>query len=459
MPRAPTPLRNLLVSLRRQRLADAQAWGGRLVIWAGALTAGLVVVGFAVLSDHSLALFYRLRERWEWLPLLLTPIVGMIVVALTRRFFSGAEGSGIPQVIAAASNQVPAEAAGRLVSLRVAFGKVFLGAGALAAGFSAGREGPSVQIAASVMYACRHFLPRRFVMDPRNLLLAGGAAGIAAAFNTPLAGVIFAIEELSRRFEQRTNGVLIAAIVWAGLVSIALLGNYTYFGRLVVGKVTIEIVPAVLLAGLVCGIAGGLFSRLLIVGVAPIAPLARFKARYPVLFAGLCGLVVAVIGVLTLGATFGSGYGYTSAMLLAPADTPWYYSSAKFLATVVTYYSGIPGGIFAPALAVGAGIGNDLVPLVPQEVTAPAVMALCMAAFLAAVTHAPLTSFIIVMEMIDGHAMVISLMAVAMIASLVSRLISKPLYSALADRLAAGLVQPDGSTPTPPQTPKPNPTP
>jgi H+/Cl- antiporter ClcA len=442
-------LKRFLVSARRQRLTDAHAWGGRLVVWAGALLAGLAVVGFAVLTDHALEVFFRLRERTEWLPLLLTPVVGMAVVWLTRRFFAGAEGSGIPQVIAAAGERLDSGEVGRLVSLRLAFGKVALGAGALAGGFSAGREGPSVQIAASIMHACRHFLPRRFVMDPRNLMLAGGAAGIAAAFNTPLAGIIFAIEELSRRFEQRTNGVLITSIVWAGLVSIAILGNYTYFGRLVVGKVSVAIVPAILVAGIVCGLAGGLFSRLLISGVSPIPLLGPFKSKHPVLFAGLCGLLVAIIGVLTAGATFGSGYGYTRAMLLAPAETPWYYSSAKFLVTVVSYYSGIPGGIFAPALAVGAGIGRDLVHIVPEAVTAPAVMALSMAAFLAAVTHAPLTSFIIVMEMIDGHAMVISLMAVAMIASLVSRLISKPLYSTLAQRLTSSFPQPDKPVPPP----------
>ncbi len=127
------------------------------------------------------------------------------------------------------------------------------------------------------------------------------------------------------------------------------------------------------------------------------------------------------------------------------------------VATVLSAVSGIPGGIFAPSLAVGAGIGADLAPLVPATVSPTAVAALCMAAYLSAVTHAPLTSFIVVMEMVDGHAMVLSLMAVAMIASLVSRLITKPLYETLAERMLAALpgAAPDPTDPTPPPSPTP----
>lgn len=123
-----------------------------------------------------------------------------------------------------------------LTSLKLAFGKVMLGIGALAAGFSAGRDGPSLQVGASIMHAFRRFLPAGFSVNPRYLILAGGTAGISAAFNTPLAGIVFAIEELGRRFEQKPNGAVIIAIVLSGLVSISLQGNYTYFGQLAVAS-------------------------------------------------------------------------------------------------------------------------------------------------------------------------------------------------------------------------------
>lgn len=434
--------RGLLTSARRQRLADPRAWLGRVVIWIAAIAVGLAVVAFAEMSDRAFALFSSIRERWFWAPLLLTPLVGMASLWLTRRYFRGAEGGGIPQVIAAGSERLDPAAASRFVSLRIAFGKFTLVLAALAGGFSVGREGPSVQLGASLMYACRGWLPRGFPLDPRNLIVAGGAAGMAAAFNTPLAGIVFAIEQLARRFEQRTNGVLIAAIVWAGLVSLAILGDYTYFGRMLVGAVDFSIVPVVLAAGIVCGLAGGLFGRLLLSGVSRLPTLARVQARHPVLFAGGCGLLVAVIGVLTAGMSFGGGYESTRALLEGSMDTPWTYSVARFAATVLSAISGIPGGIFAPSLAVGAGIGADLAPLAPATVSPTAVAALCMAAYLSAVTHAPLTSFVVVMEMVDGHAMVLSLMAVAMIASLVSRVITRPLYETIAERMLGAMPAP-----------------
>jgi len=108
----------------------------------------------------------------------------------------------------------------------------------------------------------------------------------------------------------------------------------------------------------------------------------------------------------------------------------------KFVATWLTAWCGVPGGIFAPSLSIGAGIGDAVGTLVRSDL-APALIAMGMAGFLAAVTHAPLTAFIIVMEMVDGHSMVLSLMTAAMIASLVARMISRPLYTALAEHMVA----------------------
>jgi len=105
----------------------------------------------------------------------------------------------------------------------------------------------------------------------------------------------------------------------------------------------------------------------------------------------------------------------------------------------------VPGGIFAPSLSIGAGVGHAVAGLAQPDL-APALIAMGMAAFLAAVTQAPLTAFIIVMEMVDGHSMVLSLMASAMIASLVSRMISRPLYETLAEHMVAGAIS---STPQP----------
>jgi H+/Cl- antiporter ClcA len=431
-------IQEILLAIRSAKLADFDAWRGRLIVWSAAAAAGFIVVLFAKLTEHANTFFFSLQKSQWWLPLIITPFGGMAIVWITRSWFAGANGSGIPQTIAAL-NSIE-EPSSKLVSLKIAIGKIVLGTGALAAGFSAGREGPSVQVGASVMHAFSRFLPAGFSVNPRHLILAGGAAGISAAFNTPLAGIVFAIEELGRRFEQKTNGVVITAIVLSGLVSISLQGNYTYFGNLSVGVIDRKIIIPVIICGLVCGVLGGIFSRTLLEGSGKMnGRLGLFRRLHPLWWAGFCGLMVALLGAISGGAAHGSGYISTQEMLNGNIAETWLYAPVKYLATIFTYLSGVPGGIFAPSLSVGAGIGNDLLPLIGQQ-HAAAVYALCMAGFLAAATQAPLTSFIIVMEMIDGHEMIISLMAVAMIASIVSRIFSKPLYSTLAEAHSANKV-------------------
>ena len=185
-------------------------WQTRITLWLAALFAGLMVVAFAKLAELALALFAALSLGRAWVPFLLAPAIGMLTVWVTQRYFPGAQGSGIPQVIAATRQAAQGKAVTTLLSLRIAFGKIFLGAFALIGGFSAGREGPSVQVAASIMHAVHKWLPHSRALRVQDLILAGGAAGIAAAFNTPLAGIVFAVEELGRRLEARTSGVLVS---------------------------------------------------------------------------------------------------------------------------------------------------------------------------------------------------------------------------------------------------------
>ena len=424
---------NALLARMPKRIFSSVRWRTRAIIWFAAAVAGLAATAFARLSSLALSGFNSVATRHMWLSLAITPCVGMAVVWLTKRHFKGAAGSGIPQVIAATrllKHDGPVEG---LLSLRIVCGKIFLGAFALLGGFSAGREGPSVQIAASIMHYAHRFLPSGRALRASDLALAGGAAGIAAAFNTPLAGITFAIEELGRRFESRTSGVLLSTIIIAGLTAIAIEGNYRYFGRLTVGSVGAGIVPAVLVASLVSGLAGGAFSRLLLWPQRSAhGGIWALRKRHPVLFAGACGLAVALIGCAAGGVSFGSGYAITSQAIDGAIRLPWYTPVARFAATAVTYFSGIPGGIFAPSLAVGASIGFDLARWMDFGMNAQPLVAICMAGFLAAVTQSPITASIIVMEMVDGHAMVISLMATALISKAISERIGPELYPQLA---------------------------
>jgi len=417
----------------RHELADWRLWLGRAAVVALAVLAGLTVVGFTWLAEQASQRFAALRVAAPWAPLLWTPLCAAAVVWCTRRFAAGAAGSGIPQVIATLDRSVGEGERGLFVSLRLALAKLLLTAGGLLGGLSLGREGPSVQIAAGVMLQARRFMPAGSAVGVSGLLVAGGAAGIAAAFNTPLGGVMFAIEELARAPEQRSSGLIIAAIVLAGLVAVSAHGNGAYFGVIHTHDIGLQLLWPGLLVTVVSGIAGGVFSRLLLASLSGQGSdrFSRLRARRPVLFAAGCGLAVALLGLVTGGAVFGSGYASTRAMVEGSGAMPAAYALFKFLATWITTWSGVPAGIFAPSLAIGAAVGND-VALVLYHAQMPALIALGMVGFLAAATQAPLTAFIIVMEMVDGHAMVLSLMACALVARVIARAISPPLYPTLA---------------------------
>jgi H+/Cl- antiporter ClcA len=426
-----------------QELADWRLWVSRAVVVAAAVVAGLTVVGFTWLAETASGYFSSLRALAWWAPLLCAPACAAAVVWCTRRFAPGAAGSGIPQVMATLEPEVGEAERGLFVSLRLSVAKILLTASGLLGGLSLGREGPSVQIAAGIMLQARRFMPSNAAVGVHGLLVAGGAAGIAAAFNTPLGGVMFAIEELARHPERRSSGLIIAAIVLAGLVAVSAHGNGVYFGVIHAPAPGLSLLLPGLMLAVLAGIAGGLFSRLLIASLSGKSRdrFSRFRARKPVLFAAACGLAVAVIGVANAGATFGSGYSSTRIMVEGTGAMPQAYALFKFLATWLTTWSGVPAGIFAPSLAIGAALGND-VALMLYHTQMPALIALGMVGFLAAATQAPLTSFIIVMEMVDGHAMVLSLMACALVSCVVARAISPPLYPTLAGFQLTRLPQP-----------------
>ncbi|SFU26216.1 chloride channel protein [Paraburkholderia aspalathi] len=411
------------------------------VFWLGAIATGLLAVLYAQLIDIGYNAFLRYATRYWWLPLPVTPVIGAAGVWLTRRFFPGAEGSGIPQVIATLHDD--GTLAPRLLSIRILVGKILVSFLSILGGFTIGREGPTIHVGAALMFNLRRFYPQRFrairgTELERRLALAGAAAGLSAAFNAPLAGVVFAIEELTRSLEQRTSGVLITAIIFAGVVSLGLQGNYTYFGTIDVGGHFPDLLAvAVLLIGAVSGVAGGLFCWLLLNTRRWMpASITSWRGRQPVAFGAACGLIIAVIGVASGGHTFGSGYAEARAMLEGRTQLGVTYPLLKMASMVGSYLPGAPGGLFAPSLAIGAGIGNAL-HLIFGQMQLPMLIALGMVGYLAAVTQSPITAFVIVIEMINGHALVISLMATALISSQVSKLFAPALYEALSERYRA----------------------
>ncbi len=399
---------------------------------------GIAATFFAKASDMAHILFQKILDLAPWSPFILTPLGLMLIAWLTRSFFKGSEGSGIPQAIIAISDKSSTQLRDRLLSIRVAIGKIFLTFLGLSAGASIGREGPTVHIGAAILYSMgrlSHFPPKYLF---KSLILAGGASGIATAFNTPLAGIMFAVEEMARSFDKRTISVVISAVIISGITAIFILGNYDYFGT---ADVSINFYQTLLIApsaGIIGGIAGAFFAVFLLQSLAWINP---YYKKTPILIAGACGFGVALIGYLSGSMTFGTGYDEAKMAIMQTGDVSasfWIYKAA---ATIVSYLSGIPGGIFAPSLATGAGLGQAISPLF-DNIPVQAVILCTTAAYFAAVVQTPLTALIIIIEMTNQQDMLLPLLASTFIGAGISRVIcKKPIYEAMAERFMENLKQ------------------
>lgn len=414
---------------RKRLTAPLAVLRRRAATVTGAILLSLAAIAFAAAGDRAQHAFLRLVSALPYLPLILTPAVFAAVAWITRRFFPSASGSGIPQVIAASRH--PAAPGSRpLVSIRTAAAKLAMTVAVLAVGGAAGREGPTVQTSAAVMV----WVHRLFrVPITAGVVIAGGAAGVAAAFNTPLAGVAFAIEELAAAYEQKVAILVMGAVMISGLASLSIAGDYVYFGALRESLSLRAVLLAAPVAGIVGGILGGLFARLVLSVAVPKRPfMQRLRAR-PVLFAAGCGLAIAVTGIFTHGATWGTGYAATR-QLIEGHGQPFWFGPAKFIAAAATTLSGVPGGIFAPSLSVGAGFGNLLTPLFPHD-PGGAIVLLGMAAYFVGVVRAPLTAVIILSETTANRGMILPLFATALLADAASGLVCR-------ERLYHGLSQP-----------------
>ena len=375
------------------------------------------------LHDHLYAMA-------PWASLALLPVGFALATALTRRFAPEAAGSGIPQVIAAAEARWTGRWGGQRVTLKTAVWKVGLSAALLVCGASIGREGPTVQVVAGIMRT----LTRGLKGGPgrRAIIIAGGAAGVAAAFNTPIAGVVFALEELAKSFERRTHTTVILVVVISGLAAYALQGDYAYFGVLKGGAALKSAWIAAPVIGLAGGLLGGVFARCLAALIGPTNnPVALWRRAHPIAFALLCGLVAAGVAVASGGTTFGAGYNEAKALLRDDPGGGLSLAGWKFIASLAAAASGAPGGIFAPSLATGAGLGAAFTRLGLGMAGRDAVV-LGMSSYLSGVVQAPLTSAVILMEMTRDPGLVGPLMLAALTARWASGWIMRePLYHVL----------------------------
>ncbi|PIR20853.1 MAG: hypothetical protein COV45_04665 [Deltaproteobacteria bacterium CG11_big_fil_rev_8_21_14_0_20_47_16] len=367
---------------------------------------------------------------WAWLT---TPILFIISVTMIRWLAPCAAGAGIPQAVFAAEHATVhnQHKLAPLTSFKTLVVKILALYIAIWAGASTGREGPTVHVAACVFVGIlllfRRFLGLNF--DMKSAVVAGGAAGLAAAFNTPLAGVTFAIEELMPEYFGSIKDVVLMSIIIAAIAAKTFTGDYTYFGKLA-DPPAIRL-DAILAVSVFSGLAGILFAAALLNGR---RVLSLFYSRRSQIIL-IVILSFALLGLATISGPNVLGPGNEAAQRLVNGDYdnwvfifPW----TKMGATLFTYWSGIAGGIFAPSLSMGAALGANMGHWLNAPISACAMIG--MAAFLSGAIQAPMTAFVIIFEMTGHHQMLLPIMLAALIAYLLARLMgTRNLYHSLAD--------------------------
>lgn len=383
--------------------------------WTAAVIVGIVAILYSGAFSFCIEMARKIYAENPYILFITSPLCFVLARWVVEKYAPTAGGSGVPQVIHTltldpVSDKTEVEI---YVNIRVALVVIassllcMLGAGAL------GREGPMVHIAACIFY----FVGRQFhklwpQAEHRSWIIAGAAAGIAAAFNAPLAGVVFVLEELAQQhFHQFKTEVITAAII-GGAISQWISGRYLFFGFPQVGDVPLSTIPWAFVLGIVCALFALPFHQLLKVDWQKQVP---SFFRPSLRFAFLVGLVVASIAVFVNPGTIGGGVSVIQDLLFKDgAQASWSLIFGRFFATLISHLSGCAGGFLAPALGLGAAIGSKIAVLshYPNE---HLLVMVGMAAFLSAVIRAPFTAWVIVMEMTDRHAAIFPLMVASLI--------------------------------------------
>ncbi len=418
---------------RRRRLVPRAALVG--------LCAGLLAIAFRLAIEHAeefrSALYAVSRRFAPWgyaLPPLFCALAAGLSLVLVRRLAPEAAGSGIPH-LKAVLHRLRGLRSARLVPVKFASGLLAIGSG-----LALGREGPTVQMGG----ASGHLIAGWLGVTPRErqvLIAAGAGAGLAAAFNAPLAGVIFVLEELQGDFAPGVLTSSFVASLTADLVSRLALGQLPVFHLPAAPVPPLASLPAFLALGALAGLVGVLFNRSLLASLRQFEKTASWPFGLP---AAIVGLLVGVVGWWLPGALGGGGplvqETFSGQVAMAPLLA---LLALRFVMTILSYGSGVAGGIFAPLLVIGAQLGQGVglaagkwgssISSAPGSTGAFPVVG--MAALFAAIVRAPLTGIVLILEMTANYSLMLPLLAATFIAyGLADILGDRPIYQALLER-------------------------
>lgn len=419
-------VKNLFDKINNERLKQNLLQA--IPFWIASLITGLVAVLYATLFSWAEQVTAFMAAHHKLWLLLITPVCFVLAWYTVVRFAPYARGSGIPQVIAAVELATPKHIGkvSKLLSIRIVIVKICSSLIMVMGGGVIGREGPTIQIAGSIFRTVNQWLPAWWPkISKRNMIMTGAAAGLAAAFNTPLGGLVFALEEITKTHISLFRTALFSAVIIAGLTAQAFLGPYLYLGYPDVSNLSGYIYFVVVLVATIAGVCGSGMVKIILVVM---AWMRKFRSRRKQLMYIIgAALTIALIGVFFDERMFGSGKELMTHALFTPdKGMPWYIPLLRMAGSVLSFTTGASGGVFAPALGAGAGVGSVVggwLGLAPNDMNL--VILAGMVAFLTGVTRTPFTSFILVLEMTDRHNVIFHLMLAGMVASLVSILVDR----------------------------------
>jgi H+/Cl- antiporter ClcA len=399
-----------------------------LPYWTASLITGLAAVAYSKLFSLAEKGTQFIFHRNSYLFFIITPVCFIVAWWLVKRFSTYARGSGIPQVMAAIelSSSNDEEKIKPLLSIKIMLIKVCSSIVMVFGGGAIGREGPTIQIAGSVFYKINQWLPGWWPkISRKNMIMTGAAAGLAAAFNTPLGGIVFAVEELTKTHMNYFKTALFSAVIIAGLTAQGFLGPYLYFGYPDVSNLSRFIFVPVIGIAVLTGLTGSMMSKLMLI-------ILRWKKTFKSNFKHVIYLIVTALLLVLMAVfinvnAFGSGKDFIAHILFTNQKyTSWDVSLLRMVGPMLSFTSGAAGGIFAPSLSAGAGIGSLVAGWFHLSATNTNLLVLSgMVGFLTGVTRTPFTSAILVLEMTDRHNVIFFLILAGMIASMAAYLIDK----------------------------------
>lgn len=414
-----------------------------LPFWVASVATGLAAVFYAKLFAWAEDASLEMIKEHGWIIFITAPVFFYFAWWIVKRFAPTARGSGIPQVMAAIELANPKENSkvDKLLSLKVVAVKVASSLMMVLGGGAIGREGPTIQIAGSVFRFINKLVPASWPkISKRNMIMTGAAAGLAAAFNTPLGGIVFAVEELTKTQFRHFRTALFSAVIIAGLTAQGLLGPYLYLGFPNMTGLLWYIIFVVIIVAIVAGIGGASMARAI---VKILAFKKKFSRKQEMIFLFSCAILMALFGFFFTEMATGSGKEIMTTTLFSKDKyVAWYLPILRFVGPVASFCVGGAGGVFAPSLGAGASIGSVMAGWFHMDGSNANILIMAgMVAFLTGITRSPFTSAILVLEMTDRHSVIFHLMIAAMVGNIVALVIDR---KSLYDHLKEGYLEEAG---------------